>query len=81
MMKIIKRNGEEVDFDINKIITAVTKASNEVPLSEQLKNEQIQMIAEKIQKRCEDENHEMNVEAIQDLVEDAIMEESAFAIA
>lgn len=80
-MKIIKRNGEEVDFDINKIITAVTKASNEVPLSEQLKNEQIQMIAEKIQKQCEDENHEMNVEAIQDLVEDAIMEESAFAIA
>lgn len=80
-MKIIKRNGEEVDFDINKIITAVSKANNEVPLSDQLTNKQILEIADKIQKQCEDENHEMNVEAIQDLVEDAIMEASAFTIA
>ncbi len=80
-MKIIKRNGVEVLFDVNKIITAITKANNEVPLSEQLSGDKIIEIANDIQKKCEAENHQMNVEAIQDLVEKAIMEAGAFEMA
>ena len=45
-MKIIKRNGVEVIFDIKKIVTAITKASKEVPLSDQLSDGQIQEIAQ-----------------------------------
>ena len=80
-MKIIKRNGEEVVFDIHKIITAISKANNEVPPSEQLAGTTINSIAETIEKQCAAENHEMNVEAIQDLVEKAIMKAGAFDIA
>ena len=80
-MKIIKRNGEEVVFDINKIITAIKKANNEVPPTEQLSSEAIISIAKSIEEQCAAENHEMNVEAIQDLVEKAIMKASAFDIA
>ncbi|MCR5495173.1 MAG: anaerobic ribonucleoside-triphosphate reductase [Treponema sp.] len=80
-MKIIKRNGEEVVFDIHKIITAISKANNEVPPSEQMSKSTIESIAQDIEKKCAAENHEMNVEAIQDLVERAIMEQGAFEIA
>ena len=80
-MKIIKRNGEEVVFDINKIITAISKANNEVPPSDRLSGSTIESIAQGIEKQCAAENHEMNVEAIQDLVEKAIMKASAFDIA
>ncbi len=80
-MKIIKRNGEEVVFDVNKIITAISKANKEVPQSEQLSAKKIEEIADDIEKQCAAENHEMNVEAIQDLVEKAIMKASAFDIA
>ena len=80
-MKIIKRNGEEVVFDIHKIITAISKANNEVPPSEQMSKSTIESIAQDIEKQCAAENHEMNVEAIQDLVERAIMEQGAFEIA
>lgn len=80
-MKIIKRNGEEAIFDINKIIIAITKANNEVPIAERLSNEQINNIAENISKLCEESKVEMNVEAIQDLVEKGIMKEGAFSIA
>ena len=80
-MKIIKRNGEEVIFDINKIITAISKANNEVPPSERLSNETINRIAGDISNQCAAENHEMNVESIQDLVEKAIMKAGAFDIA
>ena len=80
-MKIIKRNGEEVVFDIHKIITAISKANNEVPPSEQMSKSTIEIIAQDIEKQCAAENHEMNVEAIQDLVERAIMEQGAFEIA
>ena len=66
-MKIIKRNGEEVVFDLKKIITAISKANNEVPPSEQLASSTINSIAETIEQQCAAENHEMNVEAIQDL--------------
>ncbi|MBR1537367.1 MAG: anaerobic ribonucleoside-triphosphate reductase, partial [Treponema sp.] len=80
-MKIIKRNGEEVVFNLNKIITAISKANNEVPPSDQLSHTTIESIAHKIEQQCEAENHEMNVEAIQDLVEKAIMKAGAFDIA
>jgi len=80
-MKIIKRNGEEVTFDSSKIVKAIKKANNEVPFAEQLSDETIQTIAENIEKQCEAENHQMNVESIQDLVEDEIMKASAFTIA
>lgn len=80
-MKIIKRNGEEATFDINKIIVAITKANNEVPIAERLSAEQINNIAENISKLCEESKVEMNVEAIQDLVEKGIMKEGAFSIA
>lgn len=80
-MKIIKRNGEEATFDINKIIVAITKANNEVPIAERLSTEKINNIAENISKLCEESKVEMNVEAIQDLVEKGIMKEGAFSIA
>ena len=80
-MKIIKRNGEEVVFDLKKIITAISKANNEVPPSEQLAGSTIESIAKDIEKKCAAENHEMDVESIQDLVEDAIMRAGAFNIA
>ena len=80
-MKIIKRNGEEAIFDINKIIVAITKANNEVPIAERLSTEQINNIAKNISKLCEESKVEMNVEAIQDLVEKGIMKEGAFSIA
>lgn len=80
-MKIIKRNGEESTFDISKIATAITKASNQVPISEQLSREQIQYIAGYIADACSKSSIEMNVEAIQDLVEKEIMKQGAFSIA
>ncbi len=80
-MKIIKRNGEEVTFDQGKIVTAITKANKEVPLSEQMSDKKIREIADEIEKLCEAEKHEMNVESIQDLVENAIMKAKAFDIA
>ena len=80
-MKIIKRNGEEAVFDISKIATAITKANNQVPLNEQLSREQIQAIAGRIADICSQSATEMNVEAIQDLVEKEIMKQGAFSIA
>ena len=80
-MKIIKRNGEEAVFDISKIATAITKANNQVPLNEQLSREQIQAIAGRIADVCSQSATEVNVEAIQDLVEKEIMKQGAFSIA
>jgi len=60
---------------------AISKANNEVPSSEQLSKEQIHNIAQSIEKHCRTSISEMNVEAIQDMVEKKIMEESAFSIA
>ena len=80
-MKIIKRNGEEAVFDISKIITAISKANNEVPASEKLTEQQISDIANEITTYCENSKTEMNVESIQDLVEKGIMKTGHFAIA
>ena len=80
-MKIIKRNGSEVVFDISKIIAAVTRANNVVPAAQQLSKQQIHAIADHVQAVCGARNHAMNVEEIQDLVENAIMDTGAHEVA
>ncbi len=80
-MKIIKRNGEEAIFDVQKIITAIEKANKEVPIQERLSDETIKKIAAEITEECERQGGEASVEAVQDLVEDGIMREKAFSIA
>ena len=79
-MKVIKRNGSEVDFDINKIIVAMQKA-NEAGLHKELTDEQINEAAEYIEYKCEKMNRAVSVEEIQDMVENQIMACGAFEIA
>ena len=80
-MKIIKRSGSEVTFDIEKIVNAVTKANNEVVHSERLSSEQIRTISENVEQICNEMGRSLNVEEIQDLVENQIMNLRAFAVA
>ncbi len=80
-MKIIKRNGEEAIFDINKISAAVSKANATVAAQEQLSEAQIQSIAGKVAQSCAERDGQIGVEAIQDLVEREIMEAGAFSVA
>ncbi|MGW8114874.1 anaerobic ribonucleoside-triphosphate reductase [Caproicibacterium sp. NSD3] len=80
-MKVIKRNGSEVEFDITKIITAVTKANAVVEAAERMTPTQIQRIAESVDFSCQKINHAPSVEEIQDLVEDQIMAHGAFEVA
>ena len=81
IMKIIKRSGSEVTFDITKIMAAVSKANQEVVHSERLSDEQIQTISDNVESICEEMNRSLNVEEIQDLVENQIMNFRAFAVA
>ena len=80
-MKIIKRNGAEVVFDIDKIRMAVTKANNAVEESVRMTPLQISRIAESVEISCEDMGRSPAVEEIQDLVEKAIMAHGAFEVA
>ena len=80
-MKIIKRNGSEVVFDIEKIINAVTKANNAVEEAVRMTPLQIQRIAQSVAISCEEMGHSPSVEEIQDLVEKAIMAHGAFEVA
>ena len=80
-MNIIKRNGEEMSFDINKIVVAISKANKEVPLKEQFSPTQVQAVADKVAQVCYESHTAMNVEAIQDLVEEEIMRAGGFSIA
>ena len=80
-MKIIKRSGSEVTFDITKIMAAVSKANQEVVHSERLSDEQIQTISDNVESICEEMNRSLNVEEIQDLVENQIMNFRAFSVA
>ncbi len=79
-MKIIKRNGSEEVFDINKIVSAVTKA-NEASEQIYLNQEQIQEIAEYVEYKCNKLDRAVSVEEIQDMVEDQIMATGAFDLA
>ena len=80
-MKIIKRNGAEVPFDITKIITAVTKASDSVGGRSRLTREQITQIAADVTDQCHALNRAVNVEEIQDMVENKLMDIRAHDVA
>ena len=80
-MKIIKRNGAEVVFDIDKIRMAVTKANNAVEEGVRMTPLQISRIAESVEISCEEMGRSPAVEEIQDLVEKAIMAHGAFEVA
>ncbi len=80
-MKIIKRSGAEVDYDITKIIAAVQKANESVPASDRMTQEEILRIADNVKNACEEMNRALNVEEIQDLVENQIMNVRAFGVA
>ena len=80
-MKIIKRNGTEVVFDITKIISAITKANNVDDSSKELSREQIVRIAASVEQKCSSINRASSVEEIQDMVEQKIMEQGAFKVA
>lgn len=80
-MKIIKRNGAEVTFDITKIIMAVTRANDTVEEADRLTPVQIQRIAENVALQCEKMNRAATVEEIQDMVEHHIMAHGAFEVA
>ena len=80
-MKIIKRSGTETVFDITKITAAIMKANREVPASERLSLQQIQEISDNVEQMCLDMKRSPNVEEIQDMGENQIMNNRAFALA
>ncbi|MFR5994683.1 MAG: anaerobic ribonucleoside-triphosphate reductase [Oscillospiraceae bacterium] len=80
-MKIIKRNGSEVAFDITKIIVAITKANDSVEEVDRMTPVQIQRIAESVELQCQKIGRAPTVEEIQDMVEHYIMAHGAFEVA
>ncbi len=80
-MKIIKRNGSEVPFDINKISAAIAKANAEVGEADRLTERQIMYASANVADQCEAAGHTVSVEEIQDLVEDEIMRLDCFEVA
>ena len=80
-MRIIKRSGAEVDFDISKIIAAIYKANAVVGEDDKLKKSQVDRIANTVENQCMSMNRAMSVEEIQDMVEDGIMRENAYEVA
>ena len=80
-MKIIKRNGAEVPFDLTKIITAVTKASDSVSGQSRLTKDQITQIAAAVTDQCQALNRAVSVEEVQDMVENQLMDIKAHDVA
>ncbi len=80
-MKIIKRNGSEAEFDINKIIAAISKANITVDENCQMTDMQIKRIAESVVLSCEQLGRSPSVEEVQDMVEHQIMAHGAFEVA
>ncbi len=80
-MKIIKRSGTEVQFDMNKITQAIRKANEEVLDSEKLSEEMIAELANNVSKKCKKAKYALNVEEIQNLVEDELMRIDAYNVA
>ena len=80
-MKVIKRNGTEVLFDISKILAAITKANDSIEEQNRMTATQIQRIAESVELACREMNRSPSVEEIQDLVEYQIMAHGAFEVA
>ena len=80
-MKVLKRNGAEVSFDIDKIAAAITKANESVNEDERMTATQIERIAESVEFSCVKMNRSPSVEEIQDLVEYQIMAHGAYEVA
>jgi len=80
-MKIIKRNGAEMEFDASKILAAITKANASVPEGERMTATQIERIGQCVTLSCQQMNRAMSVEEIQDLVEKQIMAHGAYEVA
>lgn len=80
-MKIIKRNGSEAEFNLEKIRIAVTKANNTVPEHLQMKNQTIEKICQNVHRKCKTYFRAISVEEIQDMVEDEIMNQEFFEVA
>ena len=80
-MKIIKRNGSEAEFDITKIISAISKANLNVDESCRMTAVQIKRIAESVVLSCEQLGRSPSVEEVQDMVEHQIMAHGAFEVA
>ncbi|MDO5585299.1 MAG: anaerobic ribonucleoside-triphosphate reductase, partial [Dialister sp.] len=78
---VIKRNGQEVAFDISKIVNAIRKANKEVEGIHQMSGFQIQAVADNIAKKISAYSHACNVEDIQDMVETGIMEMRGYEVA
>ena len=80
-MKIIKRNGSEVTFDVTKIENAIKAANKEVPAAERLTPREIRFAAENVEEQCATCGHTVTVEEVQDLVEDQLMALDRFTVA
>ena len=80
-MNVIKRNGAEVEFDIDKIIHAIQGANRQVPEKKRMTEVQIRRIAESVTVACDDLGRSPVVEEIQDFVEQAIMQHGAYEVA
>ena len=80
-MKIIKRNGSEVTFEVEKIVNAIAKANAEVPEDQRLTERQIQFASLNVTDECEKAGHTVTVEEVQDLVEDQLMALDRFEVA
>ena len=80
-MKIIKRSGSEVPFDIDKIVNAIKAANNEVAEIERLTDDQIALAAHSVEWLCGRSGHTVSVEEIQDMVEDQIMAQGRYTVA
>jgi anaerobic ribonucleoside-triphosphate reductase len=80
-MKIIKRNGSEVEFDVQKIVNAIKAANAEAPTEEQLSDREVKFASLNVQDECADAGHTVTVEEVQDLVEDQLMALDRFTVA
>ena len=80
-MKIIKRSGTEVTFDIEKIVNAIKGANAEVQEGERLRPREIEFAAQNVAEQCEQAGHTVSVEEVQDMVEDQLMRLDKFEVA
>ena len=80
-MKIIKRNGAEVSFDLSKISNAILAANKEVPTDERLNEREVNFASLNVEDNCKAAGHTVSVEEIQDMVEDQLMALDKFSVA
>ena len=80
-MKIVKRNGSEVTFDVTKIVSAIERANITVPVEQRLTHQQVVDAGDAVETEASACGHTVTVEEIQDMVEDQIMAKGAFTVA